>query len=64
MNRPPKTILVLPYVNHRTGIYMPESPSVHEKMVASYKLYSYNYWKGVRVRQAKYIEALRNSTYN
>ena len=47
--------MILPYVNSLTGLYIMERPSIHEQIVTNYKIYSENYWKGVRVRQLEYL---------
>ena len=46
--------MILPYINSLTGLYIMERPSIHEQIVTNYKIYSENYWRGVRVRQLEY----------
>lgn len=46
--------MMLPYINPLTGFYVSESPSIHEQIVTNYKIYSENYWRGVRTRQLEY----------
>jgi len=47
---------VLPYVDVRTGLVTHDNPTVEEKILANYSIYSYNYWLGVKKRQKIYLK--------
>jgi hypothetical protein len=56
----PKPPMVLPEVNWLTGQYKPPRPSISEEMNYNYSLYSAAYWNGVRMRQEKYRQNVKD----